>query len=42
MNRTKWIKLGTWMIVIPIIMALSVAATNYLTEGFTTVGPFLD
>ena len=40
--KTKWIKVSLWWVVVAVIFTASIHAANYLTDGFTTVGPFLD
>ena len=39
--KTKLVKLSTWMVLMFVIAGGAVALTNWLTDGFTTVGPFL-
>ena len=39
--KTKWIKVGLWWVAVAVIWTGSLALTNWLTDGFTTVGPFL-
>ena len=39
--KTKWIKLGLWPVLIAIVWLAAVATTDWLTDGFTTVGPFV-
>lgn len=36
------VRLTTWMIAAGLLVYGMVATTNWLTEGFTTLGPWLD
>ena len=39
--KTKWVTLNTWIFVIGLVIFAAIHVTNYLTDGFKTVGPFL-